>query len=88
MEDIEGAVDLGHGVWIHWDSDGQGFLWKHPACRPWAFVRFPPDPESRGHRLIAGGPDDPVHLTIEGSLLCPMGCGEHGWIRDGKWIPA
>jgi hypothetical protein len=27
---------------------------------------------------------DPLH--IEPSLLC--GCGNHGWIRDGKWVPA
>lgn len=28
---------------------------------------------------------DPWHL--EASLLCPE-CGLHGWIRDGKWVPA
>lgn len=27
---------------------------------------------------------DPLH--IEPSVLC--GCGDHGWIRDGKWISA
>lgn len=27
---------------------------------------------------------DPLH--VEPSILC--GCGEHGFIRDGKWIPA
>lgn len=88
VSDTDDAIDLGSGVFIHWDSDGQGFLWKHPACRPWAFLRFMPDPHSTGHRLLSGGPDDTVHLTVEGSLLCPMGCGAHGWIRVGRWVQA
>lgn len=27
--------DLGHGVTLWWDADGQGFKWHHPACRSW-----------------------------------------------------
>lgn len=26
-------------------------------------------------------------LTLSPSLLCRT-CGNHGWIRDGKWVPA
>lgn len=26
-------------------------------------------------------------LTLEPSLLCRM-CGDHGFVRDGKWVPA
>lgn len=26
-------------------------------------------------------------LTLSPSLLCTA-CGDHGWVRDGKWIPA
>jgi hypothetical protein len=37
---------------------------------------------SRGHRIVA---DDP--LTIEGSLLC-RSCGLHGFVREGRWVPA
>lgn len=32
---------------------------------------------------------DPLHL--EPSILCNAakgGCGSHGWIRDGRWVPA
>lgn len=29
--------------------------------------------------------DEP--LTLAPSLLC-MRCGDHGWIRDGRWVPA
>lgn len=82
------VLDLGHEVYILWDGDGQGFLWHHAACRPWSFVRFYPDPKSSGHRLSRGGKDDMAHFTVDGSLLCPMSCGEHGFIRDGKWVPA
>ena len=28
---------------------------------------------------------DPLH--VEASVLCPD-CGDHGWIRDGKWVSA
>jgi hypothetical protein len=26
-------------------------------------------------------------LTLNPSLLCTQ-CGEHGWVRAGKWVPA
>ena len=77
--------DLGGGVVIRWDSDDRGFAWRHPACRAWATLRFVPDPASTGHQLVSGGPDDTAHLTVGGSLLCPMGCGTHGVIEDGRW---
>ena len=80
-----GDHDLGSGVVIHWDADGRGFAWRHPACRAWATLRFQPDPASTGHQLVRGGPDDTTRLTIVGSLLCPMGCGTHGVIEDGRW---
>ena len=40
------------------------------------------------------GPDRPVWqvqswepLTLSPSLLCPL-CGDHGFIREGRWVPA
>jgi hypothetical protein len=81
------TVDLGHGIALRWDADGRGFMWHHPACRAWATLRLAPDPKSTGHRLEAGGMDDVQHLTIGGSLLCPMGCGTHGVITNGRWVP-
>lgn len=35
-----------------------------------------------GHRIVAFHP-----LTIEPSILCPD-CRTHGFIRDGRWVPA
>lgn len=26
-------------------------------------------------------------LTLEPSVLCRT-CGNHGWVRDGRWVPA
>lgn len=26
-------------------------------------------------------------LTLSPSLLC-RACGDHGWVREGKWVPA
>ncbi len=39
------------------------------------------------HQLVSGAPGDEEHLTISPSLLCRT-CGNHGFIRDGKWVPA
>ena len=80
-----GVIDLGSDVYLRWDADGRGFAWHHTACRAWAVLRFRPDPQSTGHELLSGGPDDWMHLTIRGSLLCPMGCGKHGVIEVGRW---
>ncbi len=39
------------------------------------------------HQLVSGGPGDEEHLTISPSLLCRT-CGNHGFIRDGRWVAA
>lgn len=83
-----GTFDLGSEIFIRWDPDGRGFMWHHTACRAWATLRFMPDPASTGHRLVAGGQHDTAHLSIAGSLLCPMGCGTHGCITAGRWVKA
>lgn len=57
----------------HW-SDTLG-RW-HPGL-----VAFTNRGASHGHELISTDP-----LTISPSLLCR--CGDHGFIRDGKWVAA
>jgi hypothetical protein len=39
------------------------------------------------HRLVAGGIGDEEHLAVSPSLLCRT-CGHHGFIREGRWVPA
>lgn len=80
--------DIGHGIKIMWDEDGRGLYWQHPECRAWMPLRFSPDPRSTGHLLMKGGPTTMNELTVAGSLLCPKGCGKHGFIKDGRWVPA
>lgn len=91
----EDEHDLGNGYSFYWLSDAEGVIGlieHHP--RPtedkpngicggyiaWEQRHVPPPK----HRLVAGGPGDEEHLTIEPSLLCR--CGEHGFIREGKWV--
>jgi hypothetical protein len=83
--------DIGDGVVITWDVDGRGILWKHAGCvngkrmSAWMKLRFVPDPASTGHVLESGDPEHTEALTIQGSLLCPAGCGRHGLVRNGRW---
>lgn len=78
------TYDIGGGVVIWLDDDGRGLLWRHPGCRAWMTLRFQPDPKSTGHELLSLWPN----LTIKGSLLCPAGCGKHGYIENGAWREA
>lgn len=84
----EHAIDIGHGVLVDFDADNGGLLWHHEGCRGWSFLRFMPDSRSTGHVLLRGGVDDQWQTTIEGSLVCPRGCGKHGFIESGQWVPA
>jgi hypothetical protein len=81
-------LDIGHGVSIFFMSDNTGIYWRHPGCRGASFLWFMPHEYSTGHTLISGDQNNISELTIGGSLLCPKGCGFHGCIQKGKWIPA
>lgn len=70
---------LGGGNFIARLSDGD-FIWKDPNCRSWNLVDVM---SGNCHKLIS---EDPLHL--EASLLCPQGCGAHGFVREGQWVEA
>ena len=88
--------DLGHGVriqsWIVDDAGNRiGLIERHPGkngedCA--GSVRFD-TPEAHAAfkrpgafwQVLSWEP-----LTLSPSLLCS--CGNHGWILDGKWVPA
>lgn len=88
-------LDLGNQHWLQWQyKDGQivGALIEHPAggndhqekgsyCA--GGVNFSKD--WRGPVWDVDGELD-EHLTISPSVLCS--CGDHGFIKDGKWVPA
>lgn len=70
--EVDGVVEQ-QGVWeAHRTPSGD-------VCVGWAQWIGPGD---RNWRLISL---DPLH--IEPSLLCRT-CGNHGYIHDGKWVPA
>lgn len=77
--DVEGADPIGHGIYVLWMREQFEMLWHHPKCRAWARVLF-----GEGHHYC----ESMTPLTIRGSLLCPMGCGTHGFITNGRWVPA
>lgn len=62
-----------------------GYLWHHDgphrSCRSWGWFGARDGRES-GHRIVSHDP-----LTVEGSLIHPE-CGDHGFIREGRWVRA
>lgn len=60
---------------VHWAPSE--FEREHPE-------RMSESERQRARWNIEGQPDE--HLTISPSVLCS--CGDHGFIKDGKWIVA
>lgn len=59
--------------------------WQHGCTNPAEdFIPLNRPGESRLHSWEIGS-ENP--LTISPSLLCTA-CQKHGFIRDGKWVPA
>lgn len=78
--------DIGHGVTAEvrfMDGVPGGVAYEHPTptgarCQGYAPLQSPGETWD----LVQLDP-----LTISPSLLC-RGCGHHGFIREGKWVPA
>jgi hypothetical protein len=77
-------MDLGSGHRASWlvSEGGRNLMTWHPNCSAKANSRWVDLVSGTHHRLIS---EDPLH--IEPSLLCEF-CGDHGFIRDGRWVPA
>lgn len=79
--------DIGFGVSMqlrYVDGDLVGVAYEHPGpdgkqcpAHGWAPLHGP-----LGWTLVNAEP-----LTISPSLLC-LHCHHHGFIRDGRWVPA
>lgn len=78
------VVDIGSRHFVA--PYGAGFTWWHdcPAVAHVSWGWFGPVAPDRtsGHRIAVRAP-----LTVDGSLLC-TDCGDHGFIRDGRWVAA
>lgn len=72
-------IDAEVGIYVRADEDSPGhhivWHWCEPNQRWWAA-------NTDGHQVVS---QDPLHL--EPSLLWRC-CGRHGFLRDGKWVPA
>jgi hypothetical protein len=83
-------VDIGHGVsielrCIRGEDVPCGVAYQHPdgkggVCEGWA--PFKSAKQESGWDVQSFYP-----LTISPSLLC-RACQHHGFIREGKWVPA
>jgi hypothetical protein len=86
------VVDLGHGHAMElrsWKGEVAGLNLHHPGCKSPSFIPFT---ARSWAREFCGGiiswevlQDDP--LTLSPSLLC-RACGDHGYVRDGRWVQA
>lgn len=73
------------------DDDGEHVWWTHEHVTTW------PDGETDTflieRQMLPLGPprgwtvEQSAPLTVSPSILC-TGCGTHGFIRDGSWVPA
>lgn len=72
-------------------DDGKRIAWSHDCRANWGDgthtdFRTPlerlPLHDVTGWQIVRTEP-----LTVVPSLLC-TGCGTHGWITDGRWVPA
>lgn len=83
--------DIGSGVTIHFTVHGGvavGLIEEHdsPTGRCSGYVRFRiPQNATEGRPSWVVEKEDP--LTLSPSVLCTT-CGHHGYIREGKWVPA
>ncbi len=79
--------DIGHGVSVEVrDIDGvaAGVAYRHQkpgggTCEGYCPLR---PVVSDGWDMVKRNP-----LTLDPSLLC-RACGHHGWVKEGKWVPA
>jgi hypothetical protein len=74
-----GAEPIGHDIWMAPDVDhpGKPLVW-HWCTKVDRWVAA----SCRNHDIDQTDP-----LTLSPSLLWPC-CNTHGWIREGRWIPA
>lgn len=84
--------DIGHGVKIQpfeWQGVVIGYHVGHPAPtetgRCLGSVRLAGRPQPDNAPVWTVEKESP--LTLSPSILCRT-CGHHGFIRDGKWVPA
>jgi hypothetical protein len=85
-------VDIGHGVSIELrtivgESSPAGAAYWHPHGADVQHEGWIPFKDAKGWPATGWEVVSLVPLTLSPSLLCRT-CGHHGFIREGKWVPA
>ena len=86
------GIDIGHGVTIYFVQHSGadcGLIEEHVdknghKCSGYVHFRDKPPAENQRRQWTVESRDP---LTLSPSILCTT-CGHHGFIRDGKWVPA
>lgn len=93
----EASLDLGHGVrleFVRWRAHPRaGYIQQHPhatepgvMCAGSGLFDLPGIAGAFPGRAVWRVESwDP--LTLSPSLLCTT-CGNHGFVREGRWVPA
>lgn len=76
-EVLAGLRDRHHG-------GNEDWCWTSGGWIPFANAPEPFGPDEHGWTVENW---DQSHFTLSPSLLCSV-CGDHGFIRDGTWVPA
>jgi hypothetical protein len=86
-EDFDKLEDLGHGVAIQrmfLDGHLEGLAYFHERCTYGEGQSYIPlKPHNKEGWVVES--ENP--LTLSPSLLC-RSCGFHGFIKQGRWVPA
>jgi hypothetical protein len=99
MSEYPYALDLGHEHYLSWviktdEGPRIGATIEHtkPDGEPclggisWASSKWEEERGLSGFKWKLESPEADEHITVSPSILCS--CGDHGFIRDGKWVPA
>jgi hypothetical protein len=90
---VSNSIDIGHGVTIRFTAhQGEtiGIVEEHPderdpSTRCAAALFWKAMPNDRPRPIWTLVQRDP--LTLTPSISCTA-CGHHGFITDGRWVPA
>lgn len=78
-------LDIGHGIEAEIrsiDGEIEGVYYEHACLNGQMSPGWVPLTGLMAWTIVKREP-----LTLSPSLLCPL-CGHHGFIREGRWVPA
>jgi len=102
ISELPEDIDLGDSRTLHffpWEGDAAvAFTMYHPSAKDTKSHKSGEQCSSGGYLAVAECPpmipdsqrwtvESWFPLTLSPSILC-LRCGDHGFIRDGKWVSA